>query len=105
MSRRPSRGRPHLRRLFAAYLNEDWRTLGPRPEDAVARYAAEVSAAQREATAREVERLLARAASEAALRRVLDDLRCGYDPGADGRTRRAFLASVRDALRTDADRA
>jgi hypothetical protein len=71
----------------------------------VARYAAEVSRAEREATAREVDRLLARGTSEAALRRALDDLRCGYDPQADGRTRRAFLASVRDVLRAAADRA
>ncbi|HVG94371.1 MAG TPA: contact-dependent growth inhibition system immunity protein [Planctomycetota bacterium] len=100
MSRRASDRYPRLRRLFAAYVNQDWDTMGPRPEDAVRRYAGEVSAADRAAAAREVTRLLAAARSEAALARALDDLRCGYAPEADGRTAREFLAAVRDALGT-----
>jgi hypothetical protein len=99
MSRRPAPTGPHVRRLCAAYLNEDWRTFGPRPEDAVARFAADLGPAEREAAAREVDRLLARGREDAALRRALDHVRCGYDPAADGRTARDFLEAVRTILR------
>jgi hypothetical protein len=98
MTRKASDRYPHLRRLFAAYLNQDWDAMGPRPEDAVRRYAEDVPAADRTAAAREVTRLLAAARSEAALARALDGLRCGYAPEADGRTAREFLGGVRDAL-------
>ena len=43
MSRRPSDRYPRLRRLFAAYVNQDWDAMGPRPEDAVRRSEAMLS--------------------------------------------------------------
>lgn len=90
---------PHLYRLFAAYVDQDWDRYGPSPEDAVRQFASETSAADRAATAQEVEKLLAEVKTEKSLDRALSGLRCGYLPSADGKTNTAWLTSVSRLLR------
>lgn len=85
---------PRLHRLFAAYVNQDWDAYGKAPEAAVLAYARDVTAAERAETAQELARLLAAARTEKALERELDALRCGYAPGAHGKTTRAWLEEV-----------
>jgi hypothetical protein len=75
-------------------VNQDWDAYGKAPEDAVRAYVRDVTAAERAATAQEVARLLGTARTERALDRALDALRCGYAPGAHGKTARAWLGEV-----------
>ena len=94
MTPKPSTTYPHLHRLFAAYVNQDWDTYGPVPEDAVAAYVRDATKAERAATVVEIRALLAASPATKVLDVVLDELHCGYDPRAHGVSTARWLARI-----------
>lgn len=98
---------PRLRYLFGAFFHQDWDTEGDDWPDLVGNYAGGLPAAELEATAAELDRLLADFPDDEALSRQLHrGLWCEYTPRPDlgGPTVRAWLGQVAGWLRERAGR-
>ena len=98
---------PKLRFLFGAFFHQDWDTEGDDWPDLVRNYANGQPAAELEATAAEVDRLLADFHDDVALSHLLyRELWCEYDPRPDlgGPTVRAWLGQIAAFLRERAKR-
>ena len=94
----PSERWPHLARLCAAYLHQDWDLDGPSPDAAIRRFARDVPAPVVEGARADIASLLASVRGESRLDAVLDALACGYKPSAAKTTARAWLTHVRSIL-------
>jgi hypothetical protein len=88
--------------MFGAYFHQDWDTEGNDWPNLVRNFARDTTAAEREATAAEIGRLLADFPDDAALAHELFcDLDCAYDPRPDlgGPTVRKWLGQIAAFLR------
>jgi CdiI immunity protein len=93
---------PRLAHLFGAFMHQDWDTEGKDWPDLVGNFAHGQPAAELEATANEVDRLLAEFPEDAGLNdQLYRELSCYYDPRPDlgGPTVRAWLGQVAGSLR------
>ena len=96
---------PRLWQLFGAYMHQDWDSEGKDWPDLVRNFAGGQSPSELEATAGEVDRLLAEFPADTALRDQLYlVLGCYYDPRPDlgGPSVRAWLGQVAEFLRRGA---
>ena len=96
--RPPAERWPHLARLCAAYVHQDWDVDGPTPDLAIRRFAREAPVEVVEGAGDDITALLRAVPTEAGLDRVLDALACAYRPTAAGTTVRAWLTHVRSIL-------
>lgn len=96
---------PRLGQMFGAFFHQDWDTEGDDWPDLVSNFASGQSQSELDATAGELDRLVADLSDDAALGRELyDSLYCSYLPRPDlgGPTVRVWLRQIAAFLRAGA---
>ncbi len=96
---------PQLWQLFGAYFHQDWDTEGDDWPDLVRNFTGGLPQSKLDATAAELDRLVADFPEDAALdRELFDVLGCSYTPRPDlgGPTVRAWLGQIAAFLRAGA---
>jgi hypothetical protein len=96
---------PHLWQMFGAYFHQDWELEGDDWPDLVRNFAGGQPQAELDATAAELDRLVADHPDDAALDRELYDvLGCYYLPNPDlgGTTLRVWLGQIATFIRRGA---
>jgi CdiI immunity protein len=94
---------PSLAQMLAGYYHQDWQQDHASPAAALQAFRRDASAETVTAAATEIDRLLAVGFDDAGLAQLLaEGLDCNYLPANDGLTNDAWLATVRDGLRTSA---
>jgi CdiI immunity protein len=94
---------PALTQLLGGYYHQDWREDHATPEAALQAFVSDASSETVAAAANEIDRLLTAGYDPAALAQLLaDGFDCNYLAETDGLSAAAWLAQVRDSLRTAA---
>lgn len=92
---------PALAQLLAGYYHQDWQQDHASPAGALQAFKRDASADTVTAAATEIDRLLDVGFDDADLAQLLaEGLDCNYLPANDGLTSTAWLATVRDGLRS-----